>query len=182
MWIHSILRGLLPWVKQENLPNWFRGFPVTGPDRPPAAALHAPFSFTPVASPFLTCEPARRLSVASPPLQEKEVVASLRHPELQGVFQENFLRVQPHIFPPEGEGPGGIPARRRSLQRGALGSSVGACGPVGAHSGEFAAVSMLLLPRRRLQLSDFLASFPHGRFTAAARTGTRSSKNQDASL
>lgn len=45
-----------------------------------------------------TCEPARRLSMASPPLQKKEVVASFRHPEFQGVFKKNFLRVQPHIF------------------------------------------------------------------------------------
>lgn len=30
MLIHPILRGLLPWVQPENMPNWFRGFPVSG--------------------------------------------------------------------------------------------------------------------------------------------------------
>lgn len=51
-----------------------------------------------------TCEPARRLPMASPPLQKKEVVASFRHPEFQGVFKENFLRVQPHFFQKGGTG------------------------------------------------------------------------------
>lgn len=65
-----------------------------------ASPLSHTHMFTPVLSFFVvfTCEPARRLPVASPPLQEKEVVASFRHPELEGVFQEHFLRVQPHIF------------------------------------------------------------------------------------
>lgn len=40
-----------------------------------------------------TCELAARFSVASPPLQDEEVVAPLGHPQLQSVFQQNFLRV-----------------------------------------------------------------------------------------
>ncbi len=54
---------------------------------------------------FPTCDPPCRLSVASPPLQEEEVVAPLGHPKLQGVFQQNFLRVQPHSYLPEGREP-----------------------------------------------------------------------------
>lgn len=136
---------------------------------------------------FLTCEPARRLSVASPPLQKKEIVASFRHPELQGVFQENFLRVQPHILLKGRDRQRGIPRRCRSLQRG-LWEPVWKpvlrlwSGLIEPHSGEVAGFSMILLPRRQLQLADFLASFPRGRFAAAGRAGTRSSQNEDVSL
>lgn len=72
---------------------------------------------------FFTCDPSGRLPVASPPLQEKEVVTPLRHPELQGVFQQNFLRVQPHIFQ-QGR-TGGIPPPSRSSQGGGLCSFAG---------------------------------------------------------
>lgn len=62
---------------------------------------------------LLTCELARRLSVPSPPLQDEEVVAPLGHPQLQSVFQQHFLRGQPHFF--QQGGTGGRPPPPRSL-------------------------------------------------------------------
>lgn len=56
--------------------------------------------------------------MASPPLQKKEVVASFRHPEFQGVLKENFLRVQPHIFQKGRDRPRRNPRMCRSLLRG----------------------------------------------------------------
>lgn len=104
----------------------FAGYYQTAPLSPLSA--HLPV-YTCSLTLFLTCEPARRLSVASPPLQKKEIVASFRHPELQGVFQENFLRVQPHIFPKR-EGPAERdPSAVSVLAAGALRTSLEACPP-----------------------------------------------------
>lgn len=106
--------------------------------------------------------------MASPPLQEEEVVAPLRHPELQGVLQEDFLRVQPHIF--QKGGPRAISVLSL-LAAGALTTCLGARARaverrIGPHCGGFAGWCMAVLPRRQLQGSGF-ASSPHGRFTTA---------------
>lgn len=125
-----------------------------------------------------TCDPARRLSVASPPLQEKEVVTPLRHPELQGVFQQNFLRVQPHIF--QQGGTGGIPPPSRSLQGGVC--EISFAGPPArerpdrTYSGGFSGLPMIVLRSRQLQASDFLASSDPSRPICSSCThGVRSS-------
>lgn len=111
---------------------------------------------------FFTCDPSGRLPVASPPLQEKEVVTPFRHPELQGVFQQNFLRVQPHIFQ-QGR-TGGTPPPSRSSQGWMVVVVISFAGPPAlerpdrSYSGGFSGLSMVVLRSRQLQASHFLAS------------------------
>lgn len=107
---------------------------------------------------LFTCDPACRLPVSSPPLQEEEVVAPLGHPELQSVFQQNFLRVQPH-FVQQG-GTGGSPPPSRSLQRRCIKFSPARERPDRSYSGGFSALSMIVLRSLQLQASDFLTSAP----------------------
>lgn len=101
-----------------------------------------------------TCDLARPLSVASPPLQEEEIVAPLGHPELQSVFQQNFLRVQPHFF--QQGGTGGSPPPCPFLQRPCIKLSppVLRLGgrPDGSYSGGFSGLSMILLRSKQLQV------------------------------
>lgn len=119
-----------------------------------------------------TCDPPCRLPVSSPPLQEEEVVAPLGHPKLQGVFQQNFLRVQPHSCLPAGRDRGKPSAV--SVFTGWVSKVSSACPPARerpdrSYMGGFSGLSMIILRSRQLQASDFLASrlLPHARSAAA---------------
>ena len=136
---------------------------------------------------LFTCDPASRLPVASPPLQQEEGIAPLRHPQLQSVFQQNFLRVQPHVFSQGGTGrTGGSLLRglwsvqRRGTKFPGAGPPPLGSGPERSYSGGVSAFSMI--PLRLSNSCRFhTSSGPHTRFTAV-HTIHRSSTGSDDSL
>lgn len=109
---------------------------------------------------LFTCKLARRFSVASPPLQDEEVVAPLGHPQLQSVFQQNFLRFQPHFF--QQGGTGGSPPPSRSLLPRYIKLSLSVLRlwdrPDPPYSGGFSGLPMIILRSEKRQVSDFFAS------------------------
>lgn len=127
----------------------------------------------------VTCDPACTLSVSSPSLQQKEVIASLCHPQFESVLQNYFLRFQPHFVQQGG-------TRGRSSLFGLLPLLSSAMGrpedPAYSRSlwswfGSWlrALSMMILLFQNSCRFSHFFTPDPHARFTAAVHSSAHRS-------
>lgn len=123
-----------------------------------------------------TCQPASALlAVAPPPLQHEVLVGALLHPQLEGIFQQHLLGLQPHrggrphspLPPPLPPIPAAAPTHTAPLPGAAAGrgEQAGAV-PAPGHAGKCRSRGPPAARRRRLRTTA-----PGGPCAAARRPG-----------